>query len=243
METKICTKCNIEKDVECFSKNKNTKDGLKNYCKECDALYIKSLNYKPLEIDYKTCSKCKKEKLITEFSTNKITKDGYYAWCKECRTEYNRDYIKKKPKKYILKDRKYISKDGKYDSEYFRNAYIKNTLRILVNARICFARKKNLPYDSQEDLINYLKPIFDKRKCEICDRDLESSIGYHAYCSPSIDRIVPRFGYVVGNVAILCWECNKIKNNATPEKLFEIAEWCKERLEDDFFKLKNNQIE
>lgn len=35
METKKCPKCNTEKDVTEFHKNKKTGDGLNCYCKEC----------------------------------------------------------------------------------------------------------------------------------------------------------------------------------------------------------------
>jgi hypothetical protein len=224
LETKKCSKCKKEKNLNDFCKDKYNKDGLKSSCKECDLLYRKNRNIQPSNIKSKICTKCKQEKTIDNFNTDKLEKDGYRAWCKECCHQYNKTYRRK------------------VNNEYTRNYYINNTLRVLIGARICNAKKNNLPYDSQEDLLNCLQPIYDKGKCEICDRDLISSAGRHQWCSPSIDRIVPKYGYVVGNIAILCWECNKIKNNATPEKLFQIAEWYQERLEDDFFIFKNNEI-
>tara|TARA_R110001599_G_scaffold154792_1_gene340415 strand:- start:43 stop:303 length:261 start_codon:yes stop_codon:yes gene_type:complete len=33
---KICTKCDKQKPLEAFRKQRSTKDGLKYYCKECD---------------------------------------------------------------------------------------------------------------------------------------------------------------------------------------------------------------
>jgi len=38
---KKCTKCNIEKSADMFSKHKNTKDGLQYSCKECCKIYKK----------------------------------------------------------------------------------------------------------------------------------------------------------------------------------------------------------
>lgn len=35
MNTKICSRCKIEKDVGCFSKDKTRKDGLQYFCKNC----------------------------------------------------------------------------------------------------------------------------------------------------------------------------------------------------------------
>jgi len=41
---KVCKKCLIEQDESNFAKNKNNKDGLVNYCKECEK--IRSLEYR-----------------------------------------------------------------------------------------------------------------------------------------------------------------------------------------------------
>ncbi len=35
---KRCSKCKLEKDTNQFHKNKNKKDGLHNYCKECNRI-------------------------------------------------------------------------------------------------------------------------------------------------------------------------------------------------------------
>lgn len=40
---------------------------------------------------------------------------------------------------------------------------------------------------------------------------------------PSLDRVVPSDGYVIGNVQWLCRRCNQIKSNASPEELMRIA--------------------
>ena len=44
MTKKICYSCKQEKPVECFSRKKNTKDGLNIYCKEC--VSIQSRKYR-----------------------------------------------------------------------------------------------------------------------------------------------------------------------------------------------------
>ena len=43
--------------------------------------------------------------------------------------------------------------------------------------------------------------------------------------SPSLDRINPKRGYVEGNVALICFRCNKIKSDATQRELRMIADW------------------
>jgi hypothetical protein len=45
--------------------------------------------------------------------------------------------------------------------------------------------------------------------------------------SPSLDKIDASKGYVVGNVAIISMKANVIKQNATSEEIFKVANWLK----------------
>ena len=49
MGTKTCTKCNIEKDFDCFHKEKKGKFGLKSRCKDCHMEYKRN---NPMENEY-----------------------------------------------------------------------------------------------------------------------------------------------------------------------------------------------
>lgn len=45
--TKVCKKCEVEKPIDNFNKQSKSKDGYKNYCKECfklinNTIYIKN---------------------------------------------------------------------------------------------------------------------------------------------------------------------------------------------------------
>lgn len=41
--------------------------------------------------------------------------------------------------------------------------------------------------------------------------------------SPSLDRINSSIGYEIGNIHIISWRANRIKNDSTPEELMRIA--------------------
>ena len=43
--------------------------------------------------------------------------------------------------------------------------------------------------------------------------------------SPSLDRLIPELGYVRGNVTVISYRANRIKNNSTLEELKLIASW------------------
>lgn len=45
--------------------------------------------------------------------------------------------------------------------------------------------------------------------------------------SPSLDRIDPIKGYVVGNIAVISWRANAVKRDATIKELEAVAAWLK----------------
>ena len=47
MDTKVCTKCKIEKSCSEFSKKTQNKDGLNNWCRECNKQYLKLYHQVP----------------------------------------------------------------------------------------------------------------------------------------------------------------------------------------------------
>lgn len=45
--------------------------------------------------------------------------------------------------------------------------------------------------------------------------------------SPSIDRVRPELGYTKGNVVVISFKANRIKNDATVEEVGKVFEWYK----------------
>jgi hypothetical protein len=46
--------------------------------------------------------------------------------------------------------------------------------------------------------------------------------------SPSLDKFIPSLGYIKGNIHIISWRANRLKNNGTPEDWIKIAAWCQQ---------------
>ena len=46
-------------------------------------------------------------------------------------------------------------------------------------------------------------------------------------CVPSLDRIDSKRGYVRGNIAVISWRANTIKNDATLDELQRVVRWLK----------------
>jgi hypothetical protein len=83
METKLCTKCDKEKPVDEFNKNKARKDGLATMCRQCWKAY------------YKTYYESGKEKkrLATQRKTNRESVKAYIQAaknvpCADCGNSY-----------------------------------------------------------------------------------------------------------------------------------------------------------
>lgn len=72
METKFCTKCEKQKPVSEFGKNKSKKDGLQSYCKECVKIY-KRKHYEDNTDYYKEKAKTYRKKGREELNEFKST--------------------------------------------------------------------------------------------------------------------------------------------------------------------------
>jgi hypothetical protein len=87
------------------------------------------------------------------------------------------------------------------------------------------AKEKNLPFDIDH---HFLRSLVVSH-CPVFGTPLEWSAlrgkGNKAVpSSPSLDRIDPTKGYVKGNVWIISYKANVIKNNATHEELKLVTE-------------------
>jgi hypothetical protein len=108
---KICSKCKSFKDENCFNKCKSNKDGLMNYCKDCQHLYSKNWKKQNPEQNKRLSKK------FYENNKERIKKSvsKYKKQNKEKILKSLKEWIKKNPEK--VKAYKKISK-GKRKSIY-----------------------------------------------------------------------------------------------------------------------------
>lgn len=82
------------------------------------------------------------------------------------------------------------------------------------------AAKRLIEFDLDEE---YLIKIWKKR-CAYCRKQFKSKRSD----SPTIDRIIPSLGYVKGNIAVVCGECNRRKQDQSPDEMQRLVESIKE---------------
>ena len=128
---KLCKKCNTTKEFLEFSKKKSNKDGLNNWCKECNKEYLKNyyLENKELYSD--------RSKEYYELNSN-IIKENSKKW-RESNIEYTKEYHKK-----------YYSENKEELSEYKKDHYINNK-------DIYLERSKKWKEENKELYLEFLK--------------------------------------------------------------------------------------
>jgi hypothetical protein len=52
--------------------------------------------------------------------------------------------------------------------------------------------------------------------------------------SITLDKIDPKLGYAAGNVALISWRANRLKSNATPDELQQLADYAKRHTRGDW---------
>lgn len=66
-------------------------------------------------------------------------------------------------------------------------------------------------------------------RCPICSVVLVSAPGRAIASSPTLDRTNNALGYEQGNVAVICYQCNRVKADASAELHERIAAYMRER--------------
>lgn len=70
-----------------------------------------------------------------------------------------------------------------------------------------------------------LEDIVVPELCPVLGIKLVAGEGTLVDSSPSLDRLVPELGYVPGNVAVISYKANRIKNNGSREDVMKVAAW------------------
>lgn len=183
------------------------------------------------------CSACRKwlPTTLEFFKPSKECRGGVMAKCRGCVNRYLRRWKKKHPELLARQRARYEEKYGPLREEKARQRKLDRPLhmraKILRSGMMDRAKVLNLPFDKDVLTIPCLMIWLQKAPfCECCKKPLDISFkldGMKNDRSPSIDRIRPNLGYVVGNVALLCWRCNNLKRDASPEELACVARWTK----------------
>lgn len=103
--------------------------------------------------------------------------------------------------------------------EYMRQHRINNPINSMINKARKNAKKANLPFELSCE--NLTMP----ERCPVLGIVLQVGEWERQQNSPSLDRYDSSKGYVKGNVNVISWRANHLKNNGTLEEFRNIVRW------------------
>lgn len=161
------------------------------------------------------CKRCKVDKPIHS--------RGRCIGCEE----YVVAYYKANKEREIARAQKSLKKKSRAEINAYRKEHNrKYPLSVILQHARMRAKEKNVPFDIKVEDLNV--PKF----CPILGIELCVNEGHAKPNSISLDRIIPDLGYVKGNVAIISYRANTIKNNASVEDLEKVLCWMKKTIVD-----------
>lgn len=182
------------------------------------------------EIETKVCSECGVEKLTTDFTFRKDNQK-YRNECKECRCAREHEIFLENPttarekrqnrywnNREIELDRNKKSRE-KHKEKWNNTRKEKHRANPLKNILLCAkrrARQKKLDFNITEN------DLFIPNECPVLGIPLFVSEKRPTDNSPTIDRIDNEKGYIKGNVLIVSYKANTIKNSASIDEMEKV---------------------
>lgn len=197
-------------------------------CNTCQQDFDDSLFDKPNGNHFKLCPQCREKGRIQ----NNRRKAAKSAQAKEYYQQY-KDEVSKRNKEYREKNKEKLRQYEKSDQRKQKNKQWRENKRTEDRFRFIWYAAKRRAHDngipfaiSKQDIID----IFPSDgKCPMLGITLQFNNKQSQDDSPSLDRIVPELGYVPGNILLLSYRANRIKNDATLEELKKIVCFLEDR--------------
>jgi len=177
METKICRKCGIEKEVTAFLRRET--GVLRNECKECHNEYQRirylerlgkfkrTVRAEKRETDPKRCIRCNELKPLSEFTFHNRNKGQHRNFCHECEKVWIRKYHKSPQGKEIRKE---WEGQNREKIEAYKELY-RNDPKRTAKAKV-YSRQWRLIKDFGLTVDDYDRILESQNgKCAICGAD------------------------------------------------------------------------
>lgn len=180
------------------------------------------------------CSVCQSKTATNEALRSRYQTDEAYRERKKQIAKRAREQNKERARKWALsyKERNrdavnaaakdwYNSKPENERKEYSRAKYYKSITRSLLSNAKSRASKHNIPFNITVD------DIIVPDVCPVLGIPLVWGAGRGRMNdnSPSLDKIIPDRGYVRGNICVISWRANRLKNDASLRELQAICDY------------------
>lgn len=222
---RVCRTCGVTLPRACFYES--TKQVFTS-CKECIKAQVK-LRYRerfpePKRITQltqdKRCPDCGIRKPITEFERNPYRTHAVGTYCNDCKRARNNKMHEVHAEKAKLRNIKLRKKLIAEDPKRYKAAELLRSVQDRAN-------RLGLPFDLDFEFI--LALMVDV--CPVLGIPLNYTFvaGVNFGDSPTVDRFIPKLGYVKGNVTVISWRANRIKCDASPSEAMKVALWMQKQ--------------
>lgn len=219
MESKICSSCKEQKELNSYYKDKTKKDGYRHACKKCELKRSKKHREKNIEKikKYREENKEHRSAYMKEWRKNnseKIKQDklNYNEENKEKINQYSKKYREENKEKILVKSKFYKQKNKEKikatEQKYMETERGKNVRHIHRNKRRADENCIRFSLHQRSEII-----IRDNWTCQCCGIKVHdrSTGDWNTHDKAHIDHIIPVAkggNYEPDNLQTLCRTCN-----------------------------------
>jgi len=167
------------------------------------------------------CKDCSVAKNITEFVKHKTSRGGHTHRCKVCSRQVGKQYYADNKDDLNAKTREYYKTHP--ETKQVKRVY-REKLKDERPEYVMWMRAKHRSTQRNQEFTIDITDIVIPTICPILGITLVAN-KRQMDNSPSLDRIDSTLGYVPGNVIVISWRANRLKNNATIEELEKICDF------------------
>lgn len=113
----------------------------------------------------------------------------------------------------------FLAKSREKDTSLRRRREVDRPEKLLLDSARGRARRAGIEFSLTEEDIKFTD------RCPILNIPMKFGVKGPSRNSPSLDRLDPTKGYVPGNVQVISFKANTMKNDATAEMLLDFASW------------------
>lgn len=150
-----------------------------------------------------------------------------YVSPEQARENAKRWYVKNHTRE-LAKRLAWRKKNKKYASTYSGTYRYSSKERYATALWSCCklrAKKKDLPFEINKSDIQI------PEICPVLGIPLVVKQGGRQNGTPTVDRIKPELGYIQGNITVISWRANRLKNDATLEEMQAVLKYMCQDME------------
>lgn len=213
VKMKKCTKCGIEKELECFSKRKDAKDGYRGHCKECRRLFKQQFyqdNKEQITVRDKQYRQDNKEQISFKRRQYRLANPEKF-------TMKNKRYYLKNKERINIHNKQYKLDNKEKIADRNKQYYINNPDKVRTSRRKRRALKLNVSENYTRTDEQLTRESFENQCCN-CGSTNNLQIDHFEPLSKGNPLTLL-------NACVLCRSCNSSKSNKPPEHFFEIEKY------------------